>query len=454
MSRATVLVVDDEDLIRWSIVEQLEGDGHATIEAVDGEDALLKLAEVEPDLMLLDLTMPKLDGMGVLARLREAGNRTPVVVVTANGDLNTAIDATRLGAVGYLTKPFDLRELGLEVERILTEAQIRREVVRLRANEASRFGAFIGAAPTLDPVFKTLERIADIPTPTVLITGESGTGKEVLARTVHNRSTRAAGPFVAVDCAALPETLVESELFGHERGAFTDAKRTKQGLFEAASGGTLMLDEVGELPLAMQARLLRTLETRSFRRVGGTRQIPMDCALLAATNRDLRAEVDAGRFREDLYYRLAVIPVRLPALRERAEDIPTLVSHFVKQFSERYGRRVSGITREALQLMSDFRWRGNIRELRNVVERMVILADAEQLGVEHLPTEVRYAVRGTTGDEKCPFTLPEDGVDLEAVERGLIVQALERTGQNQSAAARLLRMSRYALRYRVDKYNL
>jgi DNA-binding NtrC family response regulator len=300
-----------------------------------------------------------------------------------------------------------------------------------------------------------LYRLEAVDAPTVLVTGESGTGKDVIARSIHARGPRKDQVFVEVDCASLPEHLIESELFGHERGAFTDARQMKRGLLEIAHRGVVFMDEIGELTLATQAKLLRAIETRTFRRVGGVAKLSTDVAFIAATNRDLRAEVAKGAFREDLFFRLNVIPLHLPPLRERRDDIPILVDHFVERFRRTFGRDVRGVSGEAMSLMQAYPWPGNVRELRNVIERIVLLGPDTIINVADLPSEVRFArPGGGTTSAGCPFALPEEGVDLEAVERGLLAQALERTNGNQSAAARLLGISRYALRYRMEKFDL
>jgi two-component system response regulator AtoC len=449
-----VLVVDDEELIRWSVSEHLKQEGFRTRTAANGEEALATIEEEAPDALVLDLKMPKVDGMEVLSELRRREVTIPVVVLTADGGIDTAIEATRLGAHAYLTKPFDLREVVLAVSRVLEDARLRREVHYLRARERGGYGDFVGTASALDPVFETLERLEKIDAPTVLLLGESGTGKDIVARMIHARGQRRDKPFMEIDCASLPQALIESELFGHERGAFTDAHARKQGLFEVAAGGVVFLDELGELPLGTQAKLLRALENRTFRRVGGVANLRMDVALVAATNRNLAEEVRAGRFREDLFFRLNVVPIQLPPLRERREDIPALVNHFLEQFNTRFGRGVLGITEEAMQLLQGWRWPGNVRELRNVLERIVILGPDDVVTPNDLPTEIRFARTEGPGQGDCPFQLPEEGVDLEAVERGLLIQALQRTDGNQSAASRLLGISRYALRYRMEKYGL
>lgn len=447
--RQHVLVVDDEELIRWSLGEHLQQAGYRTSEAEDGEAALAALKDDPPDAMLLDLKMPKLGGLGVLAKLRELEVDFPVIVLTAYGGLDSAIEATRLGATAYLTKPFDLREVELSLQKAIDEAKLRREVRFLRAQRRGGFGSFVGQAATLTPLFEMIDKLGRVDAPTVLITGESGTGKDVLARVLHERGSRANQPFLEIDCASLPESLIESELFGHERGAFTDARATKRGLFEVAGGGVAFLDEIGELPLTTQSKLLRALENRTFRRVGGTQTQRMDAAIVAATNRDLQKMVAEGEFREDLYFRLDVVRLHIPPLRDRREDIPALVSHFLERFHKQFGRRVEGVSGEAMARLEAWRWPGNVRELRNVLERACILCDQDVITPADLPAELRFGRADAVGEGGCPFVLPEDGVDLALVEQGLIEQAMARTEGNQSAAARLLGISRYALRHRL-----
>ena len=448
------MICDDEELIRWSLREHLEKQGYVVSEAEDGRAAIDALESAHPDLILLDLKMPRLDGLGVLSEMRQEGIDIPVIVITAFGGLDSAIESTKLGARGYLTKPFDLREVGVTIHKTLEEERLRREVHYLRQQGSRGYGEFIGTSQALTPVFETLRRLEQVDAPTVLVLGESGTGKDVVARMIHQRGKRADGPFLEIDCAALPENLIESELFGHEKGAFTDAKNAKPGLFELAKGGVVFLDEIGEMPIGTQAKLLRALESRTFRRVGGVRSVKLDAALIAATNRNLLQEVEEGRFREDLYFRLHVVPISLPPLRERRGDVPALVDHFLTRFNRSFGRTIRGVSLEAMERLEAWAWPGNVRELRNVLERITILGAGEILTPDDLPPEIRFARGGVEPQEGCPFVLPEGGIQLEAVERGLIHQALDRTAGNQSAAARLLGISRYALRYRMEKYEL
>jgi DNA-binding NtrC family response regulator len=450
---ATILVVDDEELIRWSLSEHLRAEGYRVIEAENGLELLEKAAECSPDLILTDLKMPKLGGMEALRRLRQGDADLPVIVLTAHGAVDSAVEATRLGAKAYLSKPFDIREVGLAVGTVLEQHRLATEVRYLRDQQALSYNRIIGDSPAMRRLFDTLRRLEDVEAPTVLLNGESGTGKDLIAHAIHERGPRKDGPMMEVDCASLPEQLIESELFGHERGAFTDARSLKRGLFEVARGGTIFLDEIGEMSLGTQAKLLRALENRQFKRVGGTVQLTLDAGVIAATNRDLAAEVKAGNFREDLYFRLNVIQLQVPSLRERREDIPALVDHFIQRFNREFRREVTGVSSEAMGRLREYGWPGNVRELRNVIERIVILEAREVIEASHLPAEIRYG-RGATSAGSAPFVLPEEGVNLEEVERSLLVQAIERTDGNQSAAARLLGISRYALRYRLEKYEL
>ena len=455
MSATTILVCDDEELIRWSLATHLTTEGYNVVQAADGEECLQAAAEHVPALIVLDLKMPKKGGLAVLRELRASGSEVLVIMLTAHGGVDSAIEATQLGATAYLSKPFDVREVAMSVRKALDDEKVRREVHYLRRREREGYGDFIGAAPVLKPVISTLRRLERVDAPTVLIMGESGTGKDVLARSIHAAGPRKEHPFVAVDCAALPEHLIESELFGHEKGAFTDARTTKRGLFEVAEGGIVFLDEIGELPIGTQSKLLRALEDRTFKRVGGVRRYPMDVGIIAATNRNLREEVDAGNFREDLFYRLDVITLTVPALRERTSDVPALVEHFMERFTRTFRRNIEGVDGEAMALLQAYRWPGNVRELRNIMERLVLLGPDDVIRSEDLPSEIRYARRNAaSGMGGCPFVLPEDGLDLAAVEQGLLEQALSRTDGNQSAAARLLGLTRYALRYRMEKYGL
>ena len=393
-----VLIVDDEPNLRKILAAQLSRDGYEVMLAEDGEQGLTMLRENHIDLVVTDLKMPKVDGMTLLREALRESPDLPIVMITAHGTVDTAVEALKLGAFDYLTKPFDKDEVRQVVAKALkTRALAQEEAtsgVPFAPPEAgARFG-IIGASAGLTDLYAVLERVADSPT-TVLITGESGTGKELVARALHEHSMRKDKPFIKVNCAAIPKELIESELFGYERGAFTGAVSSKPGRFELANGGTLFLDEVGEIPVEMQVKLLRALQESEFERVGGIKTIHVDVRLVAATNRDLKKLIAANAFREDLFYRLNVVSIRLPALRERDSDIPLLVEHFLGKFNERLKKQVTGVEPEALDILSAYTWPGNIRELENVMERSVLFCDAQKLRVEDLPVELRGSSAGS-----------------------------------------------------------
>jgi DNA-binding NtrC family response regulator len=432
----------------------LKTEGYDVTTAEDGQEALDAIAASTPDALIIDLKMPRVDGMTALRRLRETEPELPVIVITAHGAVESAIEATKLGAKGYLSKPFDLREVSLQLQRVLDANRLESEVRYHRDRATQGYERLVGESPAMKKVFEMLRRLESVDAPTVLISGESGTGKDLVAQAIHARGPRRDKPYMEIDCAAMPETLIESELFGHEKGSFTDARQLKRGLFEVARGGVLFLDELGEMTLGTQAKLLRALENRRFKRVGGTADLPLDAAVIAATNRNLKDEVKAGRFREDLFFRLNVVPIELPSLRKRANDVETLALHLLERTARDLGRDIPGIDSDALEAMRRYSWPGNVRELRNVVERAVILKEAgEPIHLDELPSEIRFELSANKR-EGCPFELPPEGIDLEAVERGFVAQALERAKGNQTHAAKLLGISRYALRYRTEKFAL
>ncbi len=453
----TVLVVDDEELIRWSLAEELRAAGFNPVEAESVSAARAAGEEINPDLCIFDIRLGDGSGVDLLREFRARDPDLPIVMITGHGNVNLAVEVTRMGATEYIPKPFDLREMMLVVERAHKGARRARELRTLRARSArSGYEGIIGESTTMLRVFELLERLEEADAPTVLVLGESGTGKDLVARAIHARSARAEEPFLEVDCTGLSDELMNSELFGHERGSFTDAKSRKLGLFEVAGRGTIFLDEVGELSMQTQSKLLRALENRRFKRVGGTVDLELKARVVAATNRDLSGEVEAGRFRQDLYYRLAVIPVEVPPLRRRSGDVPLLVGHFVRRLSRDLGRPIEGVEPTAMRQLEAYTWPGNVRELRNVVERAVILSRGPTISIADLPPEVAGAASqsGTSGLSRGIFLLPDEGIDLAGLERDLVRQALERTNGNQSAAARLLGIGRYALRYRMEKMGL
>lgn len=449
MSR-TVLVADDEKNMRWVLAQALEAEGFQVLQAADGKEALSAIAEAEPDVLVLDHRMPKPDGMEVLRRIRAQGSTFPVIMLTAHGNVAQAVEAMKAGANEYLTKPFDLEELKIAIAKALRLSSLSAEVERLREELDREYDVegIVAADPLMMSVIEDVRKVA--PThATVILYGESGTGKELVARALHSLSNRSDKPFVSVSAGALPETLLESELFGYEKGAFTGAMTAKPGRFEMANGGTLFLDEIGDITPAVQVKLLRVLQERTFERLGGTRTIEVDVRVVAATNRDLQQLIADGEFREDLFYRLNVVPITLPTLRERASDIPLLVVHFLEK-SNAGDKRISS---EAMQALVDYQWPGNIRELENTVERMVILSHGDEIGVDDLPLEVRLNAR------TCPvpadmYVLPQDGVSLEEVELDLVRQALERSGGGVPKAAKLLGLTAKTLEARMQRLGL
>lgn len=447
-----ILVVDDEHLIRWSLEQNLKKQGYDVITAGTGEDALRLAREQQPDLILLDIQLPGISGIEVLEKIKEFDDEIIVVMLTAHGGLETAVNAMRLGAHDYVSKPFNLDELSIIIKKALENSDLKREVVRLRTETKKSAPNIIGESRQTHYLMEVLDKVARSEASTVLVQGESGTGKELVAKWIHYSSNRAEKPFIAINCAAVPATLLESELFGHEKGAFTDAKVTKKGLFELADGGTVFLDEIGDMEMGMQAKLLRFLEDRSFRRIGGGRVYTVDVRIISATNKDLQKSIEEKSFRNDLYYRLQVIPIFLTPLRERKEDIIALAKHFVEMYNKDFNKKVQGIAGMAERMMLDYSWPGNVRELKNVIERAIILGNDESLLMEHLPLEIVAKASAQCGSPMAAFRLPAEGIDIEEVERELIRQALEITEWNQSKAAKKLNLGIDAFRYRMKKF--
>jgi len=461
-TKKQVLVADDEPNLRRVLHAQLSRDGYDVITVEDGQAALEAVEAHHVDVVISDLRMPRVDGLTLLKSVVENHPDVPVILITAHGTVDTAVEALKLGAFDYITKPFEQSELRNVVGKAARTRELTRHDVSAPPAGPGRY-RIIGQSPPMLDVYQVIDRVADTPS-TVLLTGESGTGKELIARALHENSSRETKPFIRVNCAAIPADLIESELFGYERGAFTGAVTSKPGRFELADGGTLFLDEIGEIPVSMQVKLLRALQEQEFERVGGVKTIKVNVRLVAATNRDLATEIQAGRFREDLYYRLNVVQVRLPPLRERKSDIPLLVEHFIRRYTGRLKKDVLGVGAEALDRLLQHPWPGNIRELENVIERCMLFADGNHIEVCDLPEEVRPVVRASK-EEDSQFPPAEETGETPGlkeavreatsrVERKLIVRALQQTGGNVTHTARLLKISRKSLQTKMKELGL
>ena len=453
----SVLVVDDERSMREFLSVMLKKEGHPVDVATTGEEALERIDDGHRfKLIMTDLKMSGVSGLDVLEHVKSVDPACQVIIMTAYATTETAISAIKSGAYDYITKPFKVDEAKIAVDRALEKYSLVHENLYLKEALEHRqgFGEIVGRSPAIQRVFKLISRVAPTST-TILVEGESGTGKELVARAIHRESGYADGPFRPVNCGAIPEDLIESELFGHVEGAFTGANRDKDGLFVSAEGGTVFLDEIGELPASSQVKLLRVLQEGHVRPVGASEQRDINCRIIAATNRDLRQRVEDGEFREDLYYRLNVIPIELPPLRERSGDIQLLLEHFLKKYADEIGNPIDGISREAMELLQKYDYPGNVRELQNIVERVVTLETSSMVQPESLPPQVRDDT-----DDGLPISVEvtESGVDMEGMvaelERNLIQQALELTDGNKTDAAELLGISFRSLRYRLDKYDL
>ncbi|MFZ5634348.1 MAG: sigma-54-dependent transcriptional regulator [Bacillota bacterium] len=445
-----ILIIDDEEHMCWALERAMKQEGYQVLTTTRGRAGLELIREEAPSLVILDLKMPEMDGMEVLKQAKQINPKLPVIMLTAHGTIETAIEAMKIGASDYLAKPFDLDELKMVIKQNLVMSQLVNEVNFLRSELTKKYRKMIGESPAIKEVSRLIEKVANS-NATVLITGESGTGKEVAAVAIHQNSPRREYPFVPVNCAALPENLLESELFGHEKGAFTGAVARKLGRFELADKGTIFLDEITEMPLSMQVKLLRVLQEKSFERVGGTETFHVDVRIIAATNRDITGAIEKGQFREDLYYRLNVIQIHLPPLRERKEDIPLLANHFLEKLRPTY--LVNKITDDALKLLLNYNWPGNIRELQNVLERAAIISQSNEITVDDLPKDIQQSVPIKSGGDTA-INLPDSGISLEELEKELIIKALEKSKGNQTRAAQLLGITRSALLYRIQKHGL
>ncbi len=462
MAGERILIIDDERSLGELLTVLFTREGYVATHAESGEEGLERYAELRPDLVVTDLNMPGIDGIELLRRIKALaaveGRDVPIILLTAHGSVATAVQAIREGAFDYVAKPFHNEELRQLVRRALAMRALEADNVRLRAALGERYqlGQIVGSSQRMQEVYALVRRVMRTRI-SCLITGESGTGKEILARSIHYGSDRAREPFVAVNCGAIPESLIESELFGYRKGAFTGAARDKQGVFEAAHGGTLLLDEVGEMPLAAQVKVLRALAERKVTPVGATGEVPVDVRILAATNRDLQADLASGRFREDLFYRLNVVQIDMPPLRERADDIGSLAAHFIERFAKEYGKPVRSATPEVLRLLRSYPFPGNVRELQNIIERAVALEAGALLTPSSLPERVQGLV-GAPAPEPAEAEALDSGIDLEArlaaVERDYLLRALTATGGNRTAAAKLLGITFRSIRYRLKQLGM
>ena len=442
-----ILVIDDEERMCWALERALSHEGYQVVTATRGLQGIEMALESEPSTVILDLKMPDIDGIEVLKKLKSINPNIPVIIITAHGTIETAIEALKIGATDYITKPFKLDELKVQVKQALHLSNLENEVNFLRQELGKKYGKMIGQSDAIKEIALLIQQVAKT-NATVLVTGESGTGKEVAAVEIHKASNRANKPFVAVNCAAIQEQLLESELFGHEKGAFTGATSKKKGRFEMADKGTIFLDEIGDMPISMQVKLLRVLQERCFERVGGTETIQVDVRVIATTNSELSSAISNGTFREDLYYRLNVMHITMPPLRSRREDIPLLVNHFLEKFDPSHSKKIST---EAMKILTRYDWPGNIRELQNAIERPLIVCQSNEIQPAHLPKELLDSIVETS---KPIINLPEGGFSLEELEKHLFIKALEKYDYNQTKAAKYLGISRPTLIYRMNKHGL
>jgi DNA-binding NtrC family response regulator len=456
MVPARLLIVDDEKLIRWSLQDCLVKQGYQVSTAENGAEAEKALEEQAFDLVLLDYRLPDVTDLGLLKSIRQRFPELPVLMITAHASVENAVAALQAGAADYVGKPFQLEEIIHRVAKLLERQRLEKEVERHQKEKSREFSfdRLIGKSPAMQQVFALVQRVLETDDATILIHGESGTGKDVLAKAIHYNSSRSGGPYVNITCTAIPETLLESILFGHEKGAFTDARSQKRGLFEDADGGTVFLDEIGDMTPYLQGKLLRFLEDKTFRRVGGNQDIEVDVRIIAATNKDLQKLVQKGQFREDLYFRLKVIPIEMPPLRERKGDIPLLVDSFLAEFNREFKKNVRAISPVLMARLENYRWPGNVRELRNSIERAMILSRGEVIEAEDLPLDIIDESEASAFLGESPIRLTKKGIQIEKLEEDLVRQALKLTGGNQTQAGRLLGLNRDQIRYRVEKFGI
>jgi DNA-binding NtrC family response regulator len=454
-----IYLVDDDELILAMLSRALEREGYEIRSATGGADLLENIRSWHPDVVLLDINLPGQNGMDTLKELKKTESAMEVIMLTADDTAETAVKAMKMGAWDYLTKPFNMEEVKIVIANAIENLKLKNELEYLRKISSSFFEKdFLGVSKAREELKEKVERIAEAHVSSILITGESGVGKEVIARNVHQMmfgtTVSSSVPFIAVNCSALPDTLLESELFGYEKGSFTDARKSKKGLFEVADGGTLLLDEIGDMKLSLQSKLLRILEERVVRRIGGKEEIPVEVTVIAITNRDLFEAVEKGAFRMDLYYRLNAFSLAVPPLRERKEDIPVLARYFLGSFAKEYNKVVDGFSPEAEKLMMSYRWPGNVRELKNVIRGLVVLQNMKLVMPEHLPVEVSGSAMPKVKRREDRFVLPEAGISLDEFEKDLMIQAMERADHNKTKAAKLLNLTYDSFRYQLKKLNL
>ena len=471
MKQLKILIVEDEKLIRWSLEKHLSQKGYTVFTAESGEEGIKLFEANHPEVVFVDNKLPNMQGLDVILKLKSLDDEAIIVFMTAFGSIETAVNAMKAGATEYVNKPFAFEEIEVILENIKNKISIIKEIQLLRRQQKGvvTFDHIIGETVLFKQIIQLSKKIARTKSTTILLLGESGTGKDMFAHAIHNESTRNDKPFVTINCSSLPESLLESELFGHEKGAFTDARQLKKGLFEIAEGGTVFLDEIGEINQATQIKLLGVLENRVVRRLGGTVNIPVDIRIIAATNRDLIKAVDEKSFREDLYYRLKVFQLTLPSLRERKEDIPNLAKYFIGYFNNQFQKNITNMSNSVRQLLMMYSWPGNIRELRNVIERAVILENMSTLQAESLPGEIvslaeniissipisnETYIKREKPQSAYEIIIPPEGLSLYEVEKQIIIQALQKSDNNQTKTSKLLGISRDVLRYKIKKYRL
>ncbi|HSO86726.1 MAG TPA: sigma-54 dependent transcriptional regulator [Draconibacterium sp.] len=463
MKHLKILVIDDEKLICWSFEKKLSAKGYSVITAESGEEGLILFEENYPEIVFLDNHLPGIQGLELISRFKAINEDVNIIFMTAFESVDVAVEAMKKGALEYIRKPFQFDEIYVIIDKIAEKVNVNNELILLRRQkkEDFTFDDIIHESPITKQIIQIAKKISKTETTTILLLGESGTGKDIFARAIHNESNRKTRPFVTINCSSLPDTLLESELFGHEKGAFTDAKQLKKGFFEIAEGGTVFLDEIGEINYSTQVKLLGVLENRYIRRLGGTKDIEVNVRIIAATNKNLKESIDNKNFREDLYYRLQIFQIEIPPLRERKGDILSLLNYYLSYFNRLFHKNITAIDTVAEKMLLNYNWPGNVRELRNVLERAVILESVNTLQINSLPAEIAVnydkASKNKTESSKSPsylFEFPEEGISLDELEKEAIQRALAKAGANQTLAARLLHISRDTLRYKIKKHNL